>query len=124
MASVELTRVWLHDEADLSDFVTLKARGIEASPARDVKRRRYAGGRVRAISTQARFRTVSFEAVQVSRDTLAWLDDRLGSLLMYRDPRGRVWWGFIADLPTEEQLWTTDAWLQLTFQAVTYDQAV
>ena len=120
MASVELTQVWLHEAEDHDEFVRLLARNISATPERKVERRPRAGGRVQMVSTPLRHRTVTFDAIQVPRSDIGWLDDRLGDMLMFRDPRGRVLFGFLADLPTDEHLWTKKADLGLTFRAITY----
>ena len=120
MASVELHHVWLHEADDHAENSRLRARNITATPERKVERRPRAGGRVQMISTPLRQRTVSFDAIQVPRTDIDWLDDRLGELLMFRDPRGRVLFGFLADLPTDEHLWTEKADLDLTFRAITY----
>lgn len=118
MAAVVLDKVWLHDAVDLSAYVTLKARDLVATPSRSVERRVRAGGRVQAVSTPAVVQSVSWEALQVDRATLAVLEGWLGRHLMMRGPRGRVLWGFYDSLPTSEQLWSDAVWLSMTFVVV------
>lgn len=118
MASVDLSEVWLHDAEDLASFVRVAVASIDVTPERAVERRRRAGGRLVVVSGPARPVDVVFTGRHVSRDVLGTIEGWLGRRLLYRDPRGRVLFGFIGDLPTEELVFTDRANIRVAFQSV------
>lgn len=124
MASVDLVHCWLHDATDLSSFVRLRARNVQTTKARQVERRRYAGGRIRSIIGPSRPITASFDAIQVPRADIDMLEGWLGETLLYRDPRGLVTFGFVADIDIGELIYTERANFQVTFQGITGTVAV
>ena len=90
MATVNLTEVWLHDEDNHADYVRIKAATISEQATRTSEVRRYAGGRLRTITGPARPGTIQVTFDRVERDELAWLRERTGDHLMFRDPKSRV----------------------------------
>lgn len=125
MAFVDLTHVWLHKASDLSLYVRLRARDVQASTRRDVSTRKYAGGRVRSISSPAVEKTYSWEALLVDRATLDQLEEWAGELLFYRDPWGRAGYGFISEVPAQDYIAPAGRTsVDLTFEVVTGDVSV
>lgn len=125
MASVDLTHVWIHDGSDLSSYLKLKARNVRANRVRDVERRRYAGGRTRAISSPLVEVTFSWEALLVNRAALDQLNDWVGDLLFYRDPWGRTGYGFIEKLPSRDFIAPAGKTnMTLSFEVITGDASV
>jgi hypothetical protein len=105
MATVTLTQVWFHNRSDLSDYVTLDATQLWDQTASPGQVRRFAGGRLRSITTTGNHRQLSITFELVDRDTVDQLRDWTGVTLLYRDPLGRNLFGvfhepWILELPT------------------------
>lgn len=125
MASVDLEHVWLHDADNLSDYIRLRSRNISTILERNIGRRAYAGGRIRAVSSPAVEQSIEWEALMVNRETLDQLEDWLGETLLYRDPWGRSVYGFLSELPSTDRLAPIGkADVSLVFKVVTEDESV
>lgn len=93
MASVTLKHVWIHNAADLSDFVVLPWSEMSVEPARKAEVRTRAGGRQVIVSSPARWRTATITFPLVDRTSLATLEDWCGTRVFVRDSRGRTMFG-------------------------------
>lgn len=125
MAYIDLTHVWIHKATDLSSYVRLLARNVQASTKRDVTRRQYANGRTRAISSPIVETEYTWDALLVDRETLDQLNDWAGELLLYRDPWGRAGYGFIEEVPAQDYIAPAGKTnMTLSFTVVTGDASV
>ena len=88
MISVTLTEAWLHDGDDLADFHRFLTVRPEYPSERDGEVRAFTNGRLRVITSAVRRRQVPLVLVDVTEDQRAWLDERIGEVVMYRDPEG------------------------------------
>jgi hypothetical protein len=89
MPAETLDRFWVHDNDDLSDYITAftRDRGDDRSVDGDV--RRYASGRLRVIVREGVARGISAQLVNLTDTQVGWLEDRLGDIVMVRDHEGR-----------------------------------
>lgn len=124
MALVELDTVYLHDAADLSDFVMLDVESLVEEPEMGGDFRRRAGGRVQLIRRKGRHRRFSVQAVQVSRDTVDWLREHIGSTLLLRDPRQRKAYGAYLEVSVDEVPAVDMAVVSFTFGELTHSESV
>ena len=124
MASVALTDLWLHDASDLSDSVTLWLADEKASVSQAGAVRRYANGRLRAVTRVGQRESVQVTVHLSDRTQLDQLRDWCGSLLMLRDKRGRKLWGSYFDLDVTELVPSTFVSVAFTFHQTTYSEAV
>lgn len=117
MASVEFGRLWLHLAEDHDTSLQLRLRKLDVSPAAAVELRGYAGGRLRAISTPLRRRTANVTLGPVDRaDARTLEEDWPGRLLLWRDPRGRVWEGIYRSADVTEWRHRDAAIVRFTFE--------
>lgn len=102
MASVTLADAWIHLAADLSQSVTVNLADMPVVVSRPVETRRYAGGRVRAITRPGVKATVGVSVKLADRSTVTVLEGWIGLPVLLRDPRGRRWWGVYGSIDEPE----------------------
>lgn len=127
MASVNLDFLYLHRADDESIFLALDLAEEVATPQKQGEVRRLASGRRRAVLRPGSDHPVDISLDLVSRadrETLVdWIET--GTLLILREPRGRVLWGHIFEAPVEESALTEDALsISFTFQPITHSEEV
>ena len=97
MATVTTEYGWLHDAADLDDYITFNVRGQEVRTQARVRRQHYAGGRTRSVTRVGSVDDTQLDIVQLDRDGFDWLRSKVGRRVMYRGPHGLLVWGFYDD---------------------------
>ena len=98
MATVTTEDVWIHDAADLDDYIRLDhAVAISHTPSARATRRRYAGGRTRSVTRVGVVSDLTVQAEFVTLEQEQWLESKAGRRLVLRDMRGRIVWGMIPD---------------------------
>lgn len=103
MASISLSGVWLAQESDLATTIELdRAITVDASAYKQGEFRRYAGGRTRLVTRTGDSQSVNVTAQYVTKANRATLDSWAGSLMLYRDGRGRLFFGSFLGLATSE----------------------
>jgi hypothetical protein len=118
MALLTPDRVFLHDANDLEVF----ERFWSADRAEDDSVRgeiqQAASGRLRTIVRVGEKKVMPVTLRDVTEDQLAWLRERKGALLLYRDHRGRFLFGsYFGVTPKEHKDGTYD--VPITFQQTT-----
>lgn len=108
MASVAIVDAWISLATDLTQSVTMILTGESDMTSRPVDTRRYAGGRVRAITRPGVKKQLNLGFELASRTHMHTLEDWIGQTVLYRDPRGRRLWGVYAavdeaEIPGAEQ---------------------
>lgn len=93
MASVTLDRMWVHDATDLDTYLTFYTsdRSEDRTLAGTV--RTYANGRQRIITSTGSSRTLPVTFPLVTSSELTQLEAWRGTMLMFRDHRGRLFFG-------------------------------
>lgn len=124
MASVTLTRLWLHDAADLSDFITVRTAELGEVPAVHGEVRRYANGNLRAVRRAGTARQVRVRLRPSVRSDVDQIAAWTGRRLMLRDSRGRKLWGVYWDPQVTEVPGVDRADVSFTFEQVTYNESV
>jgi hypothetical protein len=120
MAGVTLTQLYLHDAADLSDYLAINVQDLSDALSAGVSTRDYANGRTRMVSTPSTGSSVSVSLTLVTEADRAALEGWVGTYLMLREPRGRVRWGFYSGLSASELLGPGRySNLSLEFQGIT-----
>lgn len=104
MATVTLTSLWLHTASDLSDYLLLGQNAETEVYAQPTEVRRYAGGRLRAVTRTGAGRTLQITLPGVEPATYESLKERVGVEQMLRDQRGRKLWGVIGEVTADEEL--------------------
>lgn len=93
MATVTLTKVFVHDRADFDDYVAYQSAGRADGRSADGEIRTYATGRRRIVTTPARARRLPYTLRMVDDAGVDWLDDHKGVAVMVRDHVGNVEFG-------------------------------
>lgn len=93
MAGVTLTQAWVHNAADLDDYVAGDWVSGTATPSAPVEVRTYASGRRREVRGKGNDKSIAVGLRMIDRDTADWLDAMTGHRVLYRDPGKRVAWG-------------------------------
>lgn len=102
MATVSTEYGWLHDAADLEDYITVNVRGQEVRTQARVSRRHYAGGRTRSVTRAGSVDDTQLDIVHLNRAGFEWLREKVGRRVMYRSPFGLLVWGFYDDAALAE----------------------
>lgn len=125
MASITLSELWLHNGADLADYVTSQGFASQSSDrsARG-EVRTYAGGRQRIIRRAGTPDRITVTLPSVSRAVVTWLEDHAGQLCLLRDPRGRKIWGTFWTVSVSEKAGSALPDVSLELQSVTHSEAV
>jgi hypothetical protein len=127
MAVVSLTDLWLHDAADLSDFVTLEVSELVEVPAIEAPIRRYASGVLRMVRSGEVQHSYAVLCRLPSRSAVDQLREWAGQLLMLRDPLGRKRFGRFEEATFRElAMRDTDIVyeVELTFDEITHSEEV
>ena len=128
MATVTLTKVWLHDATDLSTNITIKASLLVEKPSRVAPVRKYAGSRFRLILVPGVEKSYVVTFLHLSRSNVDQLRTWAGKLLLLRDSLGRKLYGRF-DEPTFREIPIPDSATKvfrarITFDEVTHSEAV
>lgn len=124
MATVTLTRVYLHVADDLVDSEAFYSSQPGDTRTLTGEVRPYAAGRLRIITRTLRRQTIPLTLIDVSDVQLAWLDEHMGHEMVYRDPRARLLGGaYFAIDPSDYK--DGSGWeVPLTFQLSTWSPEV
>jgi hypothetical protein len=121
MATVSLDRLWLHDANNPTTFITCFTNGRAHDVDVDGQVRRYANGRLRAVSRAGRRQKLQTTARYVTNSELAQLEAWLGeTLLCWRDVYGVLLFGSIFALNPVPYKDRTGWDVTFTFQEVTH----
>lgn len=126
MASIDITAVVLAPVSDLSDQLVFshdQNMGVEVREANQIPSEHCltAGGRTRHIIEEGDVETVTVEVGYATRTEREALKDLRGQLLLYRDYRGRCWFGMVSSVPVRERPGPQTCDLEFTFERDTYD---
>jgi hypothetical protein len=101
MSSITLTRLWIHDAADLAQYVIVDVNELKPTLALTGRFVSLAGGRQRLITTAARSRSLPLSLELVPAADVAQLEAWAGRLLLVRAPHGLLMYGaFLGLEPT------------------------
>lgn len=122
MASVTLTDAWFHLADDPAQFVVMVLTGESDMTRRPTEVRRYAGGRVRAVTRRGRTKRLNLNFELAERADLEQLEEWIGEVVMFRDPLGRLVFGVYGAVEGGEIPGTDGTVLKvnLTLDEVTY----
>ena len=124
MASLTFVELYLHDAADLTDYLALPVNGISDSPTQDLDVRTYAGGRRRVVRRPSLPRQVSVDFAALTTANREALQAWIGTLLLLRDLRGRKFYGVYDSLNVSEIKGMERAAVSLAFTEVTFTEEV
>lgn len=100
MASIILDHLWIHRADDPADHLTLTLDAATPTAAVDGEFETFGGGRVRLRRGPGTRRTVEYRCEQVPRAAIEQLQDWVGQVLLWRDPRGGRMYGAYLEQPT------------------------
>lgn len=120
MATVELSKVWIHRADDLAAAETFYSNKPGDDFVQDGEVRAYATGRLRIISRPAQRSGYRVNLRDVTDAQVETLKEWAGQLLLYRDPRGRMIFGSFFTLTIDEYKAVDGNDVSLTFQQVTH----
>lgn len=126
MTTLTLTSITLAPASDPSDILTLAQYAETGDIVADgVSVRRYAGGVDRLVVAPGRSTPVKVSFRYMSRATYQSLAELVGTLVLFRDQRGRAVWGVIGALSATEWI-ASDALEDVSFElrSVTYSEIV
>lgn len=98
MASVTLIGLWLHDAADLDDFVVVSQSSMRDEPRVRGRVQSYANGSLRSITRPGKLRAIPVVAPVIDPSITAWLDEKEGRRLLMRPQRRGLYLGHFYDL--------------------------
>jgi hypothetical protein len=126
MASVAFSGVFYAPAGDLSNTLYLDSMPtVTGGKQKPGELRRYAGGRVRLVTSSGQSQSASDSFEHISRADREWLESFVGELMLRRDGRGRCFYGAFLDLNVqEEQGWQELCTVSLTFNEITRSFAV
>lgn len=126
MASVTLEYLYVHLSSDDTVFVALLLDGASGRTSKPGEVRRRANGRLVWVGRAGSVATYVARCEQVSRDDLhtlnSWVED--GEELMVRDPRERLFWAHLDEVPFDEYVANDLVDVVLTFTEVTHSEVV
>lgn len=121
MAKLELRQVWINlMSTGAAVHAYSSDRGRETSVDGEV--RKFAGGRLRAISSEGQRGTFAFKLRDVTNDQIEILKSWYGKLVCVRDHRGRRYFGVYFAAPETERKTTTLWDVSINLQEVTYEE--
>lgn len=125
MAALTLNKVWLNrlDTGEAVSSTSLRS-GRGQKWTNTVEARRYAGGRIRAVSVAGEMGEVTFPLSPVTGATVATLRSWKGVTVQYRDHRGQKFFGVFADVDVSEYLPATMYIAAITLMVLTTTQEV
>lgn len=118
MARVTLDWLYVHDDADHANFVTLDAATLSAPVAARGDVRARAGGRRVAVRRRGRTTSVDVTSDLVFVADRLWLEDHAGAPVMIRDTRGRLIHGVYWELGVTEHPATVRADVAFTVEQI------
>lgn len=125
MASVTLHEAELRDAGRLSDGVsTYGFGGLSETDESDAVVEHFSRGRTRMSFSDTEPWSVQLTFPAADRTTVQWLRDHKKTLLLYRDPFGRLEWGFYPSVSVPERGSGADPHVSVTFHRVTHSEAV
>jgi hypothetical protein len=126
MTTLNLVELWIAPADDLSDTLHLRIRDESETTAAPATIRRYAGGRDRLVSRPGETRAVTVKALNVDRDDYLELQERIGTVQLFREPRGRRIWGIIQSVTGVEWRARADTLgdVSFTYTSVTVSEVV
>ena len=125
MTTLTLTTVAIAPVSDLTDILLIDPNAESETTTAPVQVRRYAGGRDRIVTTPGQTQTIAVSFPQVSRTQYAALLDLVGTLVLYRDQRGRAVYGVVADVTgTEWDAANVLSDVSFTLTSVTHSEVV
>ena len=126
MTSIAIDAAWFNLAADLTQSITMRLTGESDMTSRPVEVRRYAGGRVRAVTRPGTTKELSLSFEHADRSDMHQLEDWIGSTVLYRDPRGRRLWGVFGAVDEGELpgVGEDTVNVNLTFTQTTFDESV
>jgi hypothetical protein len=124
MAGVTLSTLYLHDAADLSDYMVLNVSDINETPSSSAIVRAYANGRLRLVTTPELRDELSLRLILVSRADREALSAWRRTLLLLRDPLGHVMHGMYPDLDIAPVCGEDESTISLVFQFIDDDVSV
>lgn len=124
--SIDLVDLWIAPVGDLDDTANIRVRTESDTVTTETEIRRYAGGRDRIVTRPGQSRRLQFTAVNLDRADYNTLVDRLGTLQLFREPRGRRVYGTMVGVSGDE--WrareTTLGSVTITVDSSTYSEVV
>jgi hypothetical protein len=121
---VTLTKVWLHEADNLGEYITAYSERPDDTRGIDGEVRAYTNGRLRAIVRDVRRQTIAVRLVDVNATTLAWLDEHIAEVVMFRDTHSRLLFASYFALEVEEYKDDSGNNVLLTLNQVTHSIAV
>jgi len=108
MASISLTRMWVHRLDDIANPIDVEAMRFSETRTQGGGVRVYAGGTRRSIQTDENTRTITYEFPLLDRTKYNTLRGWLGQSVLVRDQRGNFSYGSIYSVSTSEDPDTPD----------------
>lgn len=102
MATVTFTRFWITSQTDLTDGYGFRLASLESDPQPTAEIRRYGGGRWRLASMPGVQNQTPVTLRCYTRDEVAWLEAHTAQVVLFRDPRGRKFYGTYLDVKISE----------------------
>lgn len=124
MATIALTKAYLHTAADLTDYDEFDVHQIDVEDGWDAQRRVYAAGRLRLVTGDAETQDVTLALRNLSQADRDALRARGGVLQLLRLPEGYKRYGMFPARQVSEQTSLSRSDVTLTFQEITVDEAV
>lgn len=126
MATVTLDRLWVHDADDPASYIKLRLEAAQDESTRSDEVVVSLTGRRRHVRTPQNSRVVDYKCSLVARQDAEQLEDWAGQLLLFRDPRGRKFYGVTNDVETVEVPGVGTGLVDLSFsvEEVDHDEAV
>lgn len=125
MGSVTLTSGWVHLAATPATYVTLDAQVTAEEASRPVIVKRYAAGRLRAVTQPGIGSRIDVEARLVPRATVDTLRSWVGEIVMWRDVHGRKVYSVFPVMRITEALgFAARADIGFTLEETTWDEEV
>jgi hypothetical protein len=122
--SLTLNDVWISDGLNPSVAYVIQALSLQDITKVNGTVRTYAGGRQRAVSLQGTGKEVDLTVSLQDAATVTWLQGKLGSLLLLRDPFGLKVYGVMFELPRLQQVFSAYSDYTVKFLMVTNSEAV
>ena len=115
MALITFAGLWLHDNADRSDFTVLRYDVAASSFSINGDVRLMANGRKVIVTRPGKNKSVSYPIPYLEEHQVGWLEEHAGRLILARDSRRRKMFGtyFTAD-STDRRVFGALCWIVST----------
>lgn len=126
MTTITLEEAWFNLASDLSQYVALELSAESDVTTKRASLQSYTQGRRRSVTKVGTKKTISVEFAAATRAQAEQLEDWIGEVLLYRDPRGRRIFCQFFDAPVEEipGADTDVVNVSLTLHEITYNETV